>query len=279
VGNTCQGNSSPGINLSSSGNNTVVGNTCQGNSSCGIGLYSSSNNTIVGNTCQGNSACGIYFYSSSNNTITGNTVLGNSQITDNTYDGICVDADSDYNIISGNLVRHQGLTKQQRYGINVNSFNGDGNVVVGNDLYLSGRTAGLNDAGTGTVLHLSEPVVPVIAEVARTGLAADSTGVKWTSAEVLLPPGAFWSAAVEATWTASNADSVTAIELYDATAGAVKASVSGNAGTNAKSSYARLTPGNRHVVRVNVTTASATAGATTDVTKAVIYIRPNSNRL
>ena len=305
AGNTCQGNGAHGIYLTYANGNAVVGNTCQGNGACGIFVYgynshnavtgntclgnanagievnsNSSSNTVVGNICQGNGGDGILLaHGSNNNIVAGNSLLGNSQMTDNANDGIRVMYDCNYNLISNNIVRHQGLTNQQRYGISIDSADCDGNLVVNNDLYLSGRAASLNDAGTGTVLHTSEHVVPVIAEVARTGLVDSEAGVKWTSAEILIPPGAFWSAAIEATWTASATDSVNAIELYDATAGAVAASVSGNAGTNAKSSYACLTAGHRYVVRVNVTTASATAGATLDVTKAVLYIRPNSNRL
>lgn len=117
--------------------------------------------------------------------------------------------------------------------------------------------------------------IPIIAESPQAGLAADSTGVKWTSidlvflaAEIASLKGAY----VEASWTASATDSVTAIELYDATAAAVLASVSGNTGTNSRSTAGTITAGNVLNVRVNVTTASATTGATTDVSKAVLVL-------
>jgi hypothetical protein len=134
-------------------------------------------------------------------------------------------------------------------------------------------------ANSKTLLKLSKDtqvefdiIVPVIVEVSRQ-VAADSTGVKWTSVDLIPPVLNYVSVAIEATWTASTTDSVTAIELYDATAAVVKASVSGNAGTNVKSSYVSLTPGNKHNVRINVTTASATAGATATVTKALLYFK------
>lgn len=117
--------------------------------------------------------------------------------------------------------------------------------------------------------------IPIIAETARTGLAADSTGVKWesidlifTSAEIECLKGVY----IEATWTASATDSVTAIEVYDATAATVRASVSGNTGTNVRSSAGTIVAGNINRVRINVTTASATTGATTNVTKAVLIL-------
>jgi hypothetical protein len=121
-----------------------------------------------------------------------------------------------------------------------------------------------------------ESIFGAIKETPRTGLVATSTGVKWESIDLLLPPVEmlrYATIAIEATWVASATDSVTAIELYDQTAGAVKASVSGNAGTNVKSAYVSLIAGNIHRVRVNVTTASGTAGATTGCTKAIIYVR------
>lgn len=115
--------------------------------------------------------------------------------------------------------------------------------------------------------------VPVIFEVAKTGLAADSTGVKFESLPIIPPVSDYLTVAIEATWTASATDSITAIEVYDATASAVKTSVSGNNGTDVKSSYVTVTAGNKLTVRVNVTTASATAGATTTVNKAILYFR------
>jgi parallel beta-helix repeat protein len=150
-GNVCQ-ESERGISIEEhSSYNIISGNTCQGNK---YGIYiPSPNNTIAGNTCQGNDYHGIYVNSSSNNIIVGNSVLGNSQAADNTYDGICVDGISENNFISGNVVRHQGLTNQQRYGINVASPYCTGNLVHGNDLYQAGKTMDFNNAGTGTIYH------------------------------------------------------------------------------------------------------------------------------
>ena len=148
-GNTCQGNGLYGIQVQWS-NNTVTGNTCQGNGVDGIRLASAGNNTVAGNTCQGNGQHGIDLSTSSNNTIVGNTVVGNSQDTDDTYDGIFVDADSNYNNIQGNTVRHAGGAKQHRYGIRINNANCDGNFIHDNDIYTAGKTANYSDAGTGT---------------------------------------------------------------------------------------------------------------------------------
>jgi len=90
---------------------------------------------------------------SNNNNISSNTVEGNSQAADNTYDGIFVYNNSDYNNIQGNTVRHAGGANQHRYGINISAADCDGSLVINNDLYLAGRTADYNDAGTGTIYH------------------------------------------------------------------------------------------------------------------------------
>ena len=118
-------------------------------------------------------------------------------------------------------------------------------------------------------------LIPVIAETARTGLVADATGVKWESIDLILNAAEIQSLKgiyVEGTWVASVADSVTAIELYNVTAAAVICSISGNTGTNIRSTAGSPVAGNIMKVRVNVTTASATAGATTGANKAVIIL-------
>jgi len=80
-------------------------------------------------------------------------VVGNSQALDNTYDGIIIDNNSDYNNVQGNTVRHAGGANQHRYGIRINNANCDGNLVIDNDLYQAGRTLDYSDAGTLTIYH------------------------------------------------------------------------------------------------------------------------------
>ncbi|MBW2675115.1 MAG: hypothetical protein JRD89_17185, partial [Deltaproteobacteria bacterium] len=93
------------------------------------------------------------------------------------------------------------------------------------------------------------------------------TGVKLEGPKVTINTRHIKSAKLRASVSASHTDSVTAVELYDATAGAVRASVSGNAFTDSEADVdvSSLVSGNLHQLRVNVTTASATAGATTDL--------------
>ena len=71
-------NSSSGIMLHSSNNNTLKANTTSDNTYNGIYLYKSTGNTIEDNITSNNTYNGIYLYStSSNNTVTGNTATFN----------------------------------------------------------------------------------------------------------------------------------------------------------------------------------------------------------
>jgi len=108
-----------------------------------------------------------------------------------------------------------------------------------------------------------------------TGLAADSTGVKYASGKFKIDTNGLKSATIRATWTASATDSVTAIELYDETVAAIRGSVSGNTGADTEASVTagNIVDENLHSLRVNVTTASATAGATTAVTYAILELK------
>jgi len=81
---------------------------------------------------------------------------------------------------------------------------------------------------------------------------------------------------VRGTWTASATDSVSEIDLIDASSGNVIASVSGNAGTDEESTNynsANLTDDGLTYVQAQVTTASATSGATFDIEYIVVEIR------
>ena len=126
----------------------------------------------------------------------------------------------------------------------------------------------------GTLRPLTNLVPILIPDSHQSGLTAASTGVKWTSYfKFTVDTQNLISATLRATWTASATDSVTAIEVYDGTGAAVLGSVSGNAGTDATASITGFTTGNLLQVRLNVTTASATSGATTSLTYAVLEVK------
>ncbi|MBA7630677.1 hypothetical protein ES703_38201 [subsurface metagenome] len=234
-GNVCQGNGNNGIALfTSANNNTIANNNCSGNDVDGIFLTGTDNNTVSDNICQLNGARGIHVDALKNNTIIGNTFILNSQGADNTHDNIFL-AQSDYNLIEGNLCRaptigttltvgepiaeteiavadttgfevgmgvvfdlgngsgteeyHRivaitagapgvivievGLTfiqavgenidvPEARYGINISNATCDKNVIIGNDLYNSGKTANFNDVGTLTMVRDDNRNIDVI---------------------------------------------------------------------------------------------------------------------
>lgn len=120
--------------------------------------------------------------------------------------------------------------------------------------------------------------IPVmIPDSPQTGLAADSVGVKWTSAfKFRVPKRHLKDIVLRATWSASNTDSVTKIALIDQASGQTVCSVSGNAGTDVESTNfnsENLTGNGLVYVQAEVTTASATAGATFDIAYVVVEIR------
>ena len=155
-----------------------------------------------------------------------------------------------------------------------------GTIVMSDILAHAARhAAGGADALSGiAAAQLATDTIKIVVPIAipdsnQADLTAASTGVKWTSNfKVKIDPQNLKSAVIRATWTATNTDSVTAVEVYDETAAAVLGSASGNAGTNAEGAVTGFTAGNIVTVRLNVTTASATTTATTSLTYAVLEL-------
>ena len=105
----------------------------------------------------------------------------------------------------------------------------------------------------------------------QSGLAADSTGVKFESGFRIYVDDVLKrylkAAYLEAAKSSSHGDEVTAVELYDDTAGAVATSMDitgASSRTRSSDISDNLTIGHEYHIRWNVTTASATAGATFD---------------
>ena len=120
-----------------------------------------------------------------------------------------------------------------------------------------------------TVVGYTVPVAPQDC-INQTGLAADSTGVKFTSVvRTKVDARYLKKIRLRASWTASHTDSVTEVRVVGTTTGTI-ASVSGNTGSDEEAEGTSFSDGELVYVEVAVTTASATAGATTDLTYAVI---------
>jgi len=107
----------------------------------------------------------------------------------------------------------------------------------------------------------------------QTGLAADSVGVKFTSVvKYAIRAKHLKRITLRATWTASHTDSVTEIRVIGSISGKI-VSLVGNTGTTAGTSVTTgWTDGELIHIEVAVTTASATAGATTDLVYAIIEL-------
>jgi len=137
---------------------------------------------------------------------------------------------------------------------------------------ISGLTA--SQLAANTILFKIPVLIP---DSPQTGLAADSTGTKWASNfKFRIPKQNVKDVVIRATWSASNTDSTTEIALIDDATGNTICSVSGNTGTDAESTNyteANLSDDGLVYARASITTASATAGATFDITYVAVEIK------
>jgi len=127
----------------------IVNNEVTGNAT-GIQVGVSDYAITEDNFVQGNLEHGIYYQTSHHGVIQGNEVLENSQEFDDSYDGIFLYS-ADYNFITGNIIRRGALANKHQYGINISNPGCEYNRIIDNDLYDSGSTGKVNDAGTGTI--------------------------------------------------------------------------------------------------------------------------------
>jgi len=121
-------------------------------------------------------------------------------------------------------------------------------------------------------IYFSAPFTPQDC-LNQTGLAADSVGVKFASVvRYVIRTRNLKKLTLRATWTASHTDSVAEIRVIGSASGKI-AVLSGNSGTNAGvSAVTGWTDGEFIHIEVAITTASATAGATTDLVYAIVEL-------
>lgn len=119
----------------------------------GISVYNSNRVIVSGNTLTHADEHGIQLQSSDDCVVSVNAVSGNSYRVDNSYSGIYIAGDSDYNLIDGNTVRIGYTFYEQRYGLYIQASFCNSNMVINNDLYDSGSTTDYLDDGTGTIYH------------------------------------------------------------------------------------------------------------------------------
>ncbi len=153
IGNDCNNNDISAIKLLSCDSNIISNNNCNNNGAAGQGIYLSASNmnVIIGNQCSGNFHYGIHIYQSNYNNIIGNNCSENDYDQVNDGGGIWLDTNSDYNIISGNvLYGNVNIGAGDAYGINIfdNTCNEN---CIGFNLYRT-NDIDYNDIGTGTIL-------------------------------------------------------------------------------------------------------------------------------
>lgn len=136
------------------------------------------------------------------------------------------------------------------------------------------RLVTLEDIESGTFLVKVPVTIP---DSTQTGLDATSTGVKYTSKfKFKIPKKMLQDVVLRASWTATAGDSVTKIALIDETTTNEVCSVEANAGTDTESTNytaANLTDDGLVYVRAEITTASATTGATFDIDYVVVELK------
>jgi len=157
-----------------------------------------------------------------------------------------------------------------------------GNDIMDIEAHASRHVSGGDDAISGlTYDQLAADTIVIeapfpVPDSQQSGLAADSTGVKWTSVfKGRWNKRHLKKVRIRATWSASNTDSETKIAVKDVNNNADIVSVSGNAGTDQEAEATDLTnvtDGGLFEIYAEVTTASGTSGATFDISYVVVEL-------
>ncbi|MEM1606192.1 MAG: right-handed parallel beta-helix repeat-containing protein [Fervidicoccaceae archaeon] len=135
--------------------NAIVGNSIQGSgylwSGCspftqGMFVYGEKFTVISGNTVFRSKGHGIHIQSCEGVIVSNNVVVASSQTSNNSCDNVYIVA-SNYCLVSGNIIRKGDEANKPRYGLYVT---GSYNVIEGNNLYDSGVSGDISDAGTNT---------------------------------------------------------------------------------------------------------------------------------
>lgn len=131
----------------------VDNNIIDGPIKYGIELIDAHHVRLFGNVIEEAGRHGIFLDASSDCMLHDNYVWQASQETDNTYDGIFLQGDSNDNSIQANkFIKHTGATPRTRYCVNVSALACDRTVVVSNQMRGGYQTAAINNAGTGTII-------------------------------------------------------------------------------------------------------------------------------
>ncbi|MGC9445321.1 MAG: NosD domain-containing protein, partial [Candidatus Methanospirareceae archaeon] len=171
IGNYCSGHETANIMVGGSTgplHTVLIGNYAVSSDHYGIVIQDSAHYTLLtGNTAYNNVDPGIWLENAQHCVIKGNRVY-NNQVAAHGEGGITLYGNVNYCILEGNKCFDTQGTKTQKYGIDVLNANCNDNVILGNDV-RSNLTAGIHDAGTGTIIRNNAGYNPV-------GIASISVG-------------------------------------------------------------------------------------------------------
>lgn len=103
----------------------------------------------------GVSQSGIHILDSDHILVSGNLMQDIGIGTNDTYSGILLDGDTNECLVYGNMIRPSASANKLKYAIRIDDSTCDDNMVYGNDVKGSYVTAGVSDAGTGTITTAS----------------------------------------------------------------------------------------------------------------------------
>lgn len=128
--------------------NTITGNEILYNFGVGIDLGNCNQCLVDGNMVEVNGGIGIEVNSSRDSVVSNNQVIANGRV-DNTLAGIMVWGNNQFvginstnNIVTGNRVTNAGIASRQKYGIRVDP-NTSNNMIKDNDVTDGGYTANI----------------------------------------------------------------------------------------------------------------------------------------
>lgn len=171
IGNYCSGHATANLIVGGATaplHTALIGNYAANGTHYGICLMDSSHYTLLqGNLAYGNVDPGIWLENAQHCVLKGNMVYDNL-VTEHGEGGITLYGTVDYCILEGNKCFDTQDPKTQKYGIDIVNANCDENLILGNDV-RGNLTAGIHDAGTGTIIRNNLGYNPV-------GIASISVG-------------------------------------------------------------------------------------------------------
>ena len=241
--NILSSNTSDGITIFRTNNNTISGNIASSNGSGGIRIYSASNNTITGNTSVSNQM-GIVFFDSGAN-MNNNTVIGNV-VRLNTRHGISING-LNYSVIKGNVIKDNAQSSSSYKEIIIGeNYSSTYNVIEGNIIQSTQSTKagyGIYEGSNGDYNRIQNNIIsgPVTADISVQGANTILAGNKSsTSGEGLFDIRTTASSTISALTVAQNGTG-NIVEFKDGSTSVFTIADGGNVGIGTTSPGSKLT--------------------------------------